>query len=124
MQIAFFELYPRIAVTPDFVVGIVRIQGLINESYGVFLLGGSVATNMVAWLLPWILQQRQWEKQSRWMLQICSIYGLLDLPFYVIWPQLGLRHWMILGGDSPEPLIGARLVGIPDGVFYLLFINF
>jgi hypothetical protein len=120
MQVAFFELYPHLAVTSDFIVGIVRIQGLVNEAYGVFLLGGSVTTNMVAWLLPWILQQRQCDKHSRWMLQINSIYGLLDLPFYVIWPQLGLRHWVILGGDSPEPLIGARLVGIPVGVFYFL----
>jgi hypothetical protein len=48
MQVAFFKLYPHIAVTPDFIVGIVRIQGLVNESYGLFLLGGSLTTNMVA----------------------------------------------------------------------------
>jgi hypothetical protein len=120
MQVAFFELFPRLAVTGDFVVGMVRVRGLVNEAYGLFLLGGSVTTNVVAWMLPWILQQRQCEKYVRWMLQICSIYGFLDLPFYVIWPQLGLQHWVILGGDSPEPLIGARLVGIPDGVVYLL----
>lgn len=120
MQVAFFEFYPHLTVTRDFIVGIVRIQGLFNESYGLFLLGGSVTTNAASWLLPWILQLRQCEKHSRWMLQICSIYGFLDLPFYVIWPQLGLRYWVILGGDSPEPLIGARLVGISDRVFDIL----
>lgn len=120
MQVAFFELHPHIAVTSDFIVGIVRIQGLVDESYGLFLLGGSVTTNMVAWLLPSILEKYYVRRALRRLIQISSIVGFLDLPFYLIWPQMGLRHWMILGGDSPEPLIGARLVGIPDGVFYFL----
>jgi len=95
IQVFFLELYPRLAFTREFTVGFVRVEGLTGALFGTFLIGGSITSN------------------------IACVYGLLDLPLYVVLPQLGLRHWIVIGGDQPEPLIGARLMGIPDPIFYL-----
>lgn len=52
-------------------------------------------------------------------LKVLGAFGILDLPLYVVFPQLGLSHWIFLGGTEPEPLNGARILGIPDPAFYL-----
>jgi hypothetical protein len=42
----------------------------------------------------------------------------LDLLFYTILPRwFRLRHFFFIGGDYPEPLNGAILMGIPESVF-------
>lgn len=42
----------------------------------------------------------------------------LDLLFYTILPHwFGLRHMFFIGGDDPEPLLGAIRMGIPEGTF-------
>ncbi|MCD6466275.1 hypothetical protein J7L27_07930, partial [Candidatus Bathyarchaeota archaeon] len=57
MQIAYFILYPRLAVTPEFRLGIVRIEGLSYGSfaYGLMLLGGSMTTNIASWIIAILL---------------------------------------------------------------------
>jgi len=41
----------------------------------------------------------------------------LDLLTYAIFPQLGLPHWVIVGGRTPEPVLGAELLGINRTLF-------
>jgi len=119
MQITYLVVYPRLAVTPLFRLGYVEVTGLSTPSrHGLFLLGGSLTTNTVSWLLALILLKRQFGHRTQVSLKILGFFGLLDLPFYVVFPQIGLRHWIFLGGNWPEPLIGAREVGIPDPLFY------
>lgn len=118
MKIAFFEIYPRFAVTTRFCLGLVGVSGLQGFDYCLFLLGGSLTTNIVSWLLLAILLRTQLGHKTWVALKIASFLGLLDLPLYVILPQVGLRHWVFFGGLSPEPLLGARLMGVPDSFFY------
>ena len=44
----------------------------------------------------------------------------LDLPLYTFLPLLGLRHFVIYGGASPEPLEGALQIGIPQWLFLVV----
>jgi hypothetical protein len=123
MKIAFFEIYPRLAITPQFQLGLVQVTGLTTEfEYGLFLLGGSLTTNIVSWVLALVLLKASLGSKTQASLKILGLFGLLDLPFYVLFPQLGLRHWIFLGGCQPEPLIGARMMGVPDPAFYTMVV--
>jgi len=123
MKIAYFEIYPRLAITPQFQVGLANIDGLAYGSfaYGLMFLGGSMTTNLASWALALILFKTSLGYKTQVMLKVLGFFGILDLPFYVVFPQIGLGHWIFLDGESgPEPLIGARMMGIPDPAFYLM----
>jgi hypothetical protein len=120
MQVAFFEIYPRLAITSQFILGCVRVEGLTGFDHGLFLLGGSMTTNLVAWLLGLVLLKTELRYKTQVTLRILGLFGILDLPFYVIFPQIGLRHWIFLGGHAAEPLVGARIMGMPDPAFYVI----
>jgi len=120
MKIAYFEIYPQFSLTSTFVLGFARVEGLTTEfASGLMSLGGSLTTNIVSWLLALILLKTKFGYKTQVALKILGLFGLLDLPFYVLFPQIGLRHWIFLGGNTPEPLLGARNIGIPDPVFYI-----
>jgi hypothetical protein len=87
-----------------------------------FLLGGSLTTFFFAWIIACILIKKTPGQKLHVILKSMGIIGLLDLPFYVFLPQIGLYHWIFLGGNTPEPLFGAREIGIPDLVFYFIVI--
>jgi hypothetical protein len=121
MQIAYFQIFPQIAITPHFVLGLTMIEGVTcgSPAYGVMLLGGSITTNIVSWIIALILLKTSFGNKKQAALKILGLLGMADLPFYVIFPQIGLSHWIFLGGNTPEPLIGARMIGIFDVVFYI-----
>lgn len=120
MKVAFFELYPKFALTSNFELGYVSMSGL-NTPFenGLFLLGGSLTTMIWAWIICPILMLRRWGSKWRLLLLELGMLGLLDMPLYVFLPQIGLKHWFLIGGSIPEPLVGIRQMGIPDTVFYL-----
>ena len=123
MKIAYFEIYPRLAITSQFQLGLVEIRGLTTEfASGFTSLGGSLTTNIVSWLLALILLKTSLGHKTQVMVRLLGLFGLLDLPFYVLFPQIGLRHWIFLGGWQPEPLIGARRMGISDPAFYIMVV--
>jgi len=126
MKVTFFEIYPRLAITPQFTLGVVQVVWDMPSppafEYGLFLLGGSLTTNVVSWLLALFLLRMNFRFKTQVMLKMLGLFGLLDLPFYVFLPQIGLRHWIFLGGCQPEPLMGARNIGIPDPVFYVMVV--
>ncbi len=121
LQIAVFQLYPRLAFAPDFRLGYTVVEGLSTPfSRGVFLVGGSVTTHVASWLLVPLLRRQHLGYRTRISVWTLGLFGLLDLPFYVFFPQIGLKHWIVVGGSLAEPLLGARLIGLPDPLFYLL----
>jgi len=123
MQVAFLQVYPRLAFTSHFRLGYCVVQGLSTDfGYGIFLIGGSLTTHIAAWIITFILINHQLEEKIHIFLKATGWFGVLDLPFYVIFPQIGLRHWIIIGGETAEPLIGAQKMGIPDPVFYIITI--
>ena len=123
MQIAYFEIYPRPAITPQFRLGYAQVEGLTTQfASGLMSLGGSLTTNIASWLIALILLTLSLGYKTQLALKLLGLFGLLDLPLYVLFPQLGLRHWIFMGGRTPEPLIGARKMGIPDPVFYTVVI--
>jgi hypothetical protein len=122
MQIAFFQIYPVLSLANDFRLGYTVVEGMSSSfSRGVFLLGGSLTTHVASWLLTLILVRVRLGYKTRVLFWTLGLLGLLDLPFYIFFPQIGLKHWIFVGGSSAEPLIGARLMGLPDPLFYFLF---
>ncbi len=82
-----------------------------NSDQGKSLLGCYLSTNIVSWIFVAF-------KNRNILFKISGIIGLLDLPLYVLFPQIGLKHWILVGGSIPEPLLAARMIGIPDLLFY------
>jgi len=104
-------------------LGCVNVNGLAYDSvaYGLMLLGGSMTTNIASWILGLILFKTSFGNKTQASLKVLGLFGILDLPFYVVFPQIGLGHWIFLGGGcGPEPLKGARMIGVPDPAFYLM----
>ena len=121
MQIAYFRIYPQLAVVSQFKLGSTIVTGLSTPvQTGLFLLAGSLTANIAAWLIGLLINTRKLGYQTELSFRILGYFGLLDLPFYIIFPLLGLRHWILLGETQPEPLIGARKLGIPDPFFFIL----
>jgi hypothetical protein len=118
-KIAFFEIYPNPSLTTTFELGQVEMTNLGKSAFGVFLLYGSLTTNVIAWLIGLLLLKLHFGNRTKLALKIFGLLGILDLPLYVLFPQIGLQHWVFLGGNSPEPLVGARNLGIPDLAFYI-----
>jgi len=47
MKIAYLEIYPQLAITSQFQLGLTRVDGLTtNFAYGFMLLGGSMTNNI------------------------------------------------------------------------------
>lgn len=123
MQIAWFTLYPNPGIASQFKLGEVIVTGLSTPTQeGSFLLAGSVATNIVAWLIAILINAGNLGTRTGFALRTLGVIGLLDLPLYTFLPLIGLRHWILLGNNQPEPLIGARELGIPDLLFFPLVI--
>jgi len=122
MQVAYFVIYPRLAVTSHFQLGSVHVEGLTSGTfaYGLMLLGGSMTTNIASWIIALIILKASFGSKTQIALKALGLFGILDLPFYIVFPQVGLCHWIFLGGCWPESLNGARMMGIPDSAFYLM----
>jgi len=121
IQMAYFIIYPSLAVTPEFRLGAAGVEGLTYGSfvYGLMLLGGSMTTNIASWIIATILPKMSLSNSVQVALKVLGLFGVLDLPFYIAFPQMGLCHWIFLGGCGAEPLNGTRMMGIPDFAFYL-----
>ena len=126
IHVAYLIIYPfGIAISPHFRLGAAAVDGLIYGSfgYGLMLLGGSMTTTIAAWIIAIVLRKANLSYRSQVALKVLGLWGILDLPFYVVFPQIGLGHWIFFGGESgPEPLTGTRMMGIPDPAFYLTVI--
>lgn len=121
LQIGNIIFYPKFEMASNFQLGFVQFTGFTTSfEHGLFLLGGSLTSNIAALLIGFIIIKRELGQLTKNVLKIGGIIGLLDLPFYVFLPQIGLKHWIIIGGENPEPLIGASQMGISDFVFYLI----
>lgn len=120
MKIAYLEIFPRLTLTHEFHLGLTGIHGLAYGSvaYGLMLLGGSITTHIASWILGVLSLKTGLNTKAQAGLKTFGIFGILDLPFYTVFPQIGLRHWVFLGGQEPEPLNGARMIGVPDLAFY------
>lgn len=122
IHIAYVIIYPfGVRFSPHFQLGTAAVDGLTYGSfgYGLMLLGGSMTTSIAAWIVAGVLQKARLSSRSQVALKVFGLWGILDLPFYVVFPQMGLGHWIFFGGRGPEPLIGARMMGMPDLAFYV-----
>ena len=125
IQVAYVIIDPYgIRCSPHFQLGAAAVDGLTygSSGYGLMLLGGSMMTSIAAWVLGLVLLKINVSSRTQVALKVFSLWGILDLPFYVVFPQMGLGHWIVFGGRGPEPLTGARMMGVPDAVFYLVVV--
>ena len=56
------------------------------------------------------------------LLLLTCVLMFADLLFYTFLPLIGLRHWIVFGGNVPEPLEGALKLGISQWSFLLFVI--
>ncbi|MEJ2242069.1 MAG: hypothetical protein P8Y18_08005 [Candidatus Bathyarchaeota archaeon] len=98
MQIAYFVLYPKLAIVSQFKLGSTIVTGLSTSiQHGLFLLAGSLTTNLFSWLIGFLINTKKLSYKTELSFKILGYFGFLDLPFYIVFPLLGLRHWILLG---------------------------
>ena len=87
----------------------------------VLLMGSGVNLLLAALALGglWLFRPRGWLRT----LLISETLMIEDILLYVLLPELfGLRHYVIYGGSTPEPVNGAELLGCPRPVFVALIV--
>lgn len=130
----FHSLYvwPGVEIWPDFAqpypgewsgnIGMARLDFPDDWSAwqpGLVYLMGS-GSNMLAGALALVLL---WVLHPAGLLRILLVAEtimFIDLPFYTFLPLIGLRHYVIVGGETPEPLDGAIRMGIPAWAFLII----
>jgi len=80
---------------------------------------GSGITSVLAYCGLFVAARLR-RNMSRVILATSVLYAW-DMLLYATMPLIGLRHWIILGGASPEPLEGARMMGFADWAFWLFW---
>lgn len=124
-------VYPGVEIYPDFGdrypyrwgtklgAAIVDELGLgwADWQHGLVSVMGSGSTLMVSYLgirLLYALRPRR--RFWRYLLIALALY-FFDILSYSLFPQLGLRHWIVFGGRFAEPVYGAERMGIPSWLF-------
>lgn len=122
-------VFPGIELWPDFgapydgtftYFGLVRYlsgPGWADTERGWATLMGSGSTFVVGVVaLIALLSIRPRNRWLRYLLISLALW-YLDMLTYTVFPQLGLPHWIIVGGRTPEPVIGAERLGVDRTLF-------
>lgn len=78
--------------------------------------GSNLLIAALALVALWVFQPR---RCLRFFL-VAEAMMFVDLLLYTFLPLVGLRHFFIIGGISPEPLEGAIQLGLPSWLFIAL----
>lgn len=82
--------------------------------------GATMGLAVVALVSLWLLQPQGW--LSHVLVAESLLY--VDILFYTVLPAwFGMRHWFFFGGQTPEPLDGAELMGCPRWMFIALVLG-
>ena len=133
-QLVGLWVFPGVELWPDFgaaydgnfaYFGLARyLTGLhwTDTERGWTTLMGSGSTFIVSVLaLSALLTLKPRNRWRRYVLVSLALW-YLDLLTYTVLPQLNLRHWIILGGRSAEPVIGAGRLGIGRAPFTIVVV--
>jgi len=117
------QVYPRLKLLPWQVTNsskAVYDSPPVLWQDGLSLFMGSGLTTLVGYLVLGgilIFHPRRWG----WAVAGTTVLVFTgDMIAYAIFPQLGLRHGILIGGGSAEPVEGASLMGVPPWVFNIL----
>ena len=89
---------------------------------GLILLMGAGTTALVGILALVLLALQRVQGAFRRLLLFSALLLPLDMIAYTVFPALGLRHWIFIGGLYAEPLLGAQLLGFTPTTFYLVLL--
>ncbi|HEG43997.1 MAG TPA: hypothetical protein ENH94_08115 [Phycisphaerales bacterium] len=115
------QIYPEISFDNMhiFVLGYADIQNVeLNWKIGLVHLMGSGTTAIIAYCLVGLVSLCKSKNTAICVLIISVVYAW-DIILYSILPQIGLRHWFLIGGKVAEPFLGAQRIGIPNWLYFL-----
>jgi hypothetical protein len=113
------QLYPTFELQPwDGWVAQIAYSPLSHPwQSGFTRIMGSGLTAMVGYCAIAVLftAQPQGSAQFAWL--STAILFVWDITAYSVFPALGLKHWIFIGGIDPEPVIGAAEIGIAPAIY-------
>jgi hypothetical protein len=116
------QLYPEIKKVKwsGYVCGVSMSESSSDFVRGLSLVMGSTANAVASYLLLTLvfLKCKGWK--IKLVLLLVSFLFAWDLIGYSIFPLFDLRHWIFIGGDYAEPIVGASMLGIPLWASYLI----
>lgn len=80
---------------------------------------GSGLTAIIAIILLALFRPAGASGLVKTIVSVASLVLSWDIISYSTFPLLGWRHWIVLGGIEPEPVIGADLLGVVRWVYYV-----
>ncbi len=89
---------------------------------GLVQLMGSGATSAVGYLAIVLLLVFRPKGFIRLALLAMAVTYALDIIAYSVFPLIGLRHAIFIGGDFAEPAVGAEKMGIPQLFYYIILV--
>jgi hypothetical protein len=119
------ELYPRLRRIPwhGWIAYVDHGNPPRAWQAGLCTLMGSGATALLAYgLLGAAAFAGRGRPLAAAALLTAAIVFAWDILMYAAMPQVGLRHGVFVGGSDPEPLLGARRMGIPLPVVWTLLV--
>lgn len=90
-----------------------------QQEEGLRDLAGSALTAIVAIILLGIFRAAETSRVVRTIVSVACLVLSWDIISYSTFPLLGWRHWIVLGGTEPEPVIGAGLLGVVRWAYYV-----
>jgi hypothetical protein len=79
---------------------------------GLITLMGSGLPAIIGYLIMLMLFIMRIKRSRQIALLLLSLICFWDIIAYSILPEFGLRHWIIIGGKKPEPMMGAIYLGL------------
>lgn len=118
--IQIYPVFTRVEWT-GFIIGLGIERGFASDyQNGLCYVMGSGTTALCSYLLLLIVYTglHKLRKQTIVILLILSSIWASDIITYSIFPALGLKHFIFLGGSMAEPIVGVTLMNIPKWISY------
>jgi len=114
------QLYPTVQLQPwGGCVAQIGHSPLGNPwQSGLTKIMGSGLTAIVGYFAIAVLFVARPQKLARFAWLSIAILFIWDIIAYSVFPALGLKHWIFIGGVDPEPVIGAAEIGIAPTIYY------
>lgn len=131
-----FYIFPGFEIWPEFGQSfpgnwnglVAKVDYAFLESWGtnswqiglVLLMGSglNLFASILALTTLWIIRPNGWLMYFL----IAESLMFLDILLYTFLPQLHLKHFVFIGGNFPEPLLGALMLGFSETGF-MIFIT-
>lgn len=92
-----------------------------EKEQGITMLAGALLTTVIGYLAFLVLVTKKPRGFSGFIIFALS-FMTLDFVLYTLLPKIGLRHFIFIGGNEAEPIVGAQMLNVDEIYIIILAI--